>query len=129
MNCPHHHKLFAAVPRSYRDLPLRYAEFGTCYRAELSGALHGLIRARGFTQDDAHLFCTPETVRGEIVSCIEFAFNVYEVFGFKDYKVELSVRGEDHSAYFGADEDWESAEAALVDALNSRGIHTPCCRW
>jgi threonyl-tRNA synthetase len=81
-----------------------------------------LIRARGFTQDDAHLFCTPETVRGEIVGCIDFAFNVYEVFGFKDYKVELSVRGDDHSLYFGADEDWENAEGALVDALNSRGI-------
>ena len=122
MNCPFHIGIYKLAQRSYRDLPLRYAEFGTCYRAELSGALHGLIRARGFTQDDAHLFCTPETVRGEIVGCIDFAFNVYEVFGFKDYKVELSVRGDDHSLYFGADEDWENAEAALVDALNSRGI-------
>lgn len=122
MNCPFHIGIYKLAQRSYRDLPLRYAEFGTCYRAELSGALHGLIRARGFTQDDAHLFCTPETVRGEIVSCIDFAFNVYEVFGFKDYKVELSVRGEDKSLYFGEDKDWENAEAALVDALNSRGI-------
>ena len=122
MNCPFHIGIYKLAQRSYRDLPLRYAEFGTCYRAELSGALHGLIRARGFTQDDAHLFCTPETVRAEIVGCIDFAFNVYEVFGFKDYKVELSVRGEDHSQYFGADADWENAEAALVDALNSRGI-------
>jgi threonyl-tRNA synthetase len=122
MNCPFHIGIYKLTQRSYRDLPLRYAEFGTCYRAELSGALHGLIRARGFTQDDAHLFCTPETVRSEIVGCIDFAFNVYQVFGFNDYKVELSVRGDDHSAYFGADEDWENAEAALVDALNSRGI-------
>jgi threonyl-tRNA synthetase len=122
MNCPFHIGIYKLTQRSYRDLPLRYAEFGTCYRAELSGALHGLIRARGFTQDDAHLFCTPETVRSEIVGCIDFAFNVYKVFGFNDYKVELSVRGEDHGAYFGADEDWENAEAALVDALNSRGI-------
>ena len=122
MNCPFHIGIYKSAQHSYRDLPLRYAEFGTCYRAELSGALHGLIRARGFTQDDAHIFCTPETVRGEIVACIDFAFNVYEVFGFKDYKVELSVRGDDHSLYFGADEHWESAEAALVDALNSRGI-------
>jgi len=122
MNCPFHIGIYKLAQRSYRDLPLRYAEFGTCYRAELSGALHGLIRARGFTQDDAHLFCTPETVRAEIVGCIDFAFNVYKVFGFNDYKVELSVRGDDHSGYFGADEDWESAEAALVDALNSRGI-------
>jgi threonyl-tRNA synthetase len=122
MNCPFHIGIYKSAQHSYRDLPLRYAELGTCYRAELSGALHGLIRARGFTQDDAHIFCTPETVRGEIVSCIDFAFNVYEVFGFKDYKVELSVRGDDRSAYFGADEDWESGEVALVDALNSRGI-------
>lgn len=122
MNCPFHIGIYKSAQRSYRDLPLRYAEFGTCYRAELSGALHGLIRARGFTQDDAHIFCTSDTVRGEIVSCIDFAFNVYEAFGFKDYKVELSVRGDDHSLFLGADDQWESAEAALVDALNSRGI-------
>jgi len=122
MNCPFHIGIYKSAQHSYRDLPLRYAEFGTCYRAELSGALHGLIRARGFTQDDAHIFCTPETVRGEIVACIDFAFSVYKTFGFKDYKVELSVRGDDRSLYFGEDADWESAEAALVDALNSRGI-------
>ena len=122
MNCPFHIGIYKSAQHSYRDLPLRYAELGTCYRAELSGALHGLIRARGFTQDDAHIFCTSETVRAEIVGCIDFAFNVYEVFGFKDYKVELSVRGDDRSLYFGEDKDWESAEAALVDALNSRGI-------
>jgi threonyl-tRNA synthetase len=122
MNCPFHIGIYKSAQHSYRDLPLRYAELGTCYRAELSGALHGLIRVRGFTQDDAHIFCTPETVRGEIVSCIDFAFDVYKAFGFNDYKVELSVRGDDHSLYFGADEDWQRAEAALVDALNSRGI-------
>jgi threonyl-tRNA synthetase len=102
---------------------LRYEDFGTCYRAELSGTLHGLTRVRGFTQDDAHIFCTKETVRGEILGCIDFAFCVYEVFGFKDIKVELSVRGDDPNAhYLGSDEDWERAEAALVDALNSRQI-------
>jgi len=122
MNCPFHIGIYKSAQRSYRDLPLRYAEFGACYRAELSGTLHGLTRVRGFTQDDAHIFCTRETVRAEIVGCIDFAFNVYEVFGFKDIKVELSVRGEDRSLYFGSDEDWERAEAALVDALNSRGI-------
>ncbi len=122
MNCPFHIGIYKSAQRSYRDLPLRYAEFGTCYRAELSGALHGLIRARGFTQDDAHIFCTNETVRGEVVGCIDFAFSVYKAFGFKDYKVELSVRGDDKSLYFGEDADWESAEAALVDALNSREI-------
>jgi threonyl-tRNA synthetase len=122
MNCPFHIGIYKSAQRSYRDLPLRYAEFGMCHRAELSGTLHGLTRVRGFTQDDAHLFCTPENVCAEILACIEFAFNVYEVFGFKDIKVELSVRGEDHSAYFGSDEDWDSAEAALTDALNGRGI-------
>ncbi len=123
MNCPFHIGIYKSAQRSYRDLPLRYAEFGTCYRAELSGTLHGLTRVRGFTQDDAHLFCTKETVRAEILGCIDFAFNVYETFGFKDFKVELSVRGDDpNTKYLGTDEDWERAEAALVDALNSREI-------
>src|SRR5215218_6143623 len=121
MNCPFHIGIYKSSQRSYRDLPLRYAEFGACYRAELSGVLHGLTRVRGFTQDDAHIFCTPETIRGEILGCIDFAFHVYEVFGFKDVKVELSVRGDDPNAhYLGSDEDWQSAEAALVDALNAR---------
>ncbi len=123
MNCPFHIGIYKTSQRSYRDLPLRYAELGTCYRAELSGALHGLTRVRGFTQDDAHIFCTPETIRGEILACIDFAFHVYEVFGFKDIKVELSVRGNDPNVnYLGSDEDWDNAEAALVDALNSRNI-------
>ena len=123
MNCPFHIGIYKTGQRSYRDLPLRYAELGTCYRAELSGALHGLVRVRGFTQDDAHIFCTPEQIRGEILSCIDFAFHVYEVFGFKDIKVELSVRGDDPNVnYLGSDEDWDNAEAALVDALNARNI-------
>ncbi|HEU4712038.1 MAG TPA: threonine--tRNA ligase [Pyrinomonadaceae bacterium] len=123
MNCPFHIGIYKTSQRSYRDLPLRYAELGTCYRAELSGALHGLTRVRGFTQDDAHIFCTPETIRGEILGCIDFAFHVYEVFGFKDIKVELSVRGNDPDVhYLGSDEDWDRAESALVDALNSRNI-------
>jgi len=123
MNCPFHIGIYKTGQRSYRDLPLRYAELGTCYRAELSGALHGLTRVRGFTQDDAHIFCTPEQIRSEILGCIDFAFHVYDVFGFKDIKVELSVRGNDPNVnYLGSDEDWDSAEAALVDALNSRDI-------
>jgi threonyl-tRNA synthetase len=123
MNCPGHIGIYKTAQRSYRDLPLRYAELGTVYRAELSGTLHGLTRVRGFTQDDAHIFCTPEQVRGEILGCIDFAFNLYEVFGFKDIKVELSVRGDDpNTKYLGSDEDWEKAEAALVDALNARQI-------
>ncbi|HEX5876402.1 MAG TPA: threonine--tRNA ligase [Pyrinomonadaceae bacterium] len=123
MNCPFHIGIYKSAQRSYRDLPIRYAELGTCYRAELSGTLHGLTRVRGFTQDDAHLFCTPENVRSEIVGCIDFAFDVYEAFGFADFKVELSVRGNDPNAhYLGSDGDWENAESALVDALNARGI-------
>lgn len=123
MNCPFHIGIYKNAQRSYRDLPLRYAEFGACYRAELSGTLHGLTRVRGFTQDDAHIFCTKENVRSEIMACIDFAFHVYEVFGFKDIKVELSVRGNDPGAhYLGSDEDWNQAEAALVDALNSKQI-------
>jgi len=123
MNCPFHIGIYKNTQRSYRDLPIRYAEFGTCHRAELSGTLHGLTRVRVFTQDDAHIFCTPESVRAEIMGCIEFAMDMFEVFGFKDFKVELSVRGDDRSLYMGSDEDWERAESALIDALNGRGIN------
>jgi threonyl-tRNA synthetase len=123
MNCPFHIGIYKSAQRSYRDLPLRYAELGTVYRAELSGTLHGLTRVRGFTQDDAHIFCTPESVHGEILGCVDFAYSMYEVFGFKEIKVELSVRGDDPNAhYLGSDEQWNWAEAALVEALNSRLI-------
>jgi len=123
MNCPGHIGIYKAAQRSYRDLPLRYAELGTVYRPELSGTLHGLTRVRGFTQDDAHLFCTPETVRAEILGCIDFAYHLFKVFGFKDIKVELSVRGDEADAhYLGSDEDWERAESSLVEALNARQI-------
>ena len=123
MNCPFHIGIFKSGQRSYRDLPIRYAELGTVYRAELSGTLHGLTRVRGFTQDDAHIFCTQETVRGEILGCIDFAYHMFEVFGFKDIKVELSVRGDSpDERYFGSDEDWTRAEEELVDALNERAI-------
>ena len=123
MNCPFHIGIYKSTQRSYRDLPLRYAELGAVYRAELSGTLHGLARVRGFTQDDAHIFCTSESVHAEILGCIDFAFNMFEVFGFKDIKVELSVRGDDPEAhYLGTDEQWEWAESALVNALNAKGI-------
>src|SRR5262245_42250294 len=122
MNCPFHIGIYKSAQRSYRDLPLRYAELGTVYRAELSGTLHGLTRVRGFTQDDAHIFCTSETIRAEILGCIDFAFDLFHVFGFKDVKVELSVRGDDRSLYLGSDEDWDRAEAALVDALSVQEI-------
>lgn len=123
MNCPFHIGIYKSAQHSYRELPLRYAELGTCYRAELSGTLHGLMRVRGFTQDDAHIFCTPETVRAEIIGCIDFAFSLLNTFGFSNFKIELSVRGKDTSKkYLGADEDWENAESALVAALNQKGL-------
>src|SRR5229473_968250 len=123
MNCPFHIGIYKSAQHSYRDLPLRYAELGTCYRAELSGTLHGLMRVRGFTQDDAHIFCTPETVRSEIVDCIQFAFDLLGTFGFDEFKIELSVRGNDSTKkYFGADEDWERAEQALVAALTEQNL-------
>ena len=123
MNCPGHIGIYKSAQRSYRDLPLRYAELGTVYRAELSGTLHGLTRVRGFTQDDAHIFCTPDQVRSEILGCIDFSFNLFEVLGFKEIKVELSVRGNDPKAhYLGSDADWQRAEEALADALNARQI-------
>lgn len=123
MNCPFHIGIYRSSQHSYRDLPLRYAELGTCYRAELSGTLHGLMRVRGFTQDDAHIFCTPETVSNEIVGCVQFAFEVLKTFGFEKYKIELSVKGNDTSKkYLGSDEDWEGAERALIDALDGQDL-------
>jgi threonyl-tRNA synthetase len=123
MNCPFHIGIYKSHQHSYRDLPLRYAELGTCYRAELSGTLHGLMRVRGFTQDDAHIFCTLEQVRGEIVSCVHFAFALLGAFGFDEFKIELSVRGSDSTKkYLGSDEEWESAERALVEALNEQNL-------
>jgi threonyl-tRNA synthetase len=123
MNCPFHIGIYKTHPRSYRELPLRYAELGTVYRAELSGTLHGLMRVRGFTQDDAHIFCTPETVESEVGNCIDFAYDVFKTFGFEKFKVELSVRGEaDNKGFLGSSEDWENAENALVNALKVRKI-------
>ncbi len=123
MNCPFHIGIYKSSQHSYRDLPLRYAELGTCYRAELSGTLHGLMRVRGFTQDDAHIFCTPETVRNEIVGCVQFAFEVLKTFGFEKHKIELSVKGNDTSKkYLGSDEDWGRAERALIDALDGQDL-------
>jgi threonyl-tRNA synthetase len=123
MNCPFHIGIYKTHQRSYRDLPLRYAEFGTVYRAELSGTLHGLMRVRGFTQDDAHLFCTPETVRDEIGACVDFAYDVFRTFGFEKFKVELSVKDEGfNKGYLGSEEDWTRAEEALISALNQREI-------
>jgi threonyl-tRNA synthetase len=123
MNCPFHIGIYKSLPRSYRELPVRYAELGTVYRAELSGTLHGLLRVRGFTQDDAHIFCMPSQVEGEAGDCVDFAYDVFKTFGFEKFKVELSVRGgADNKGYLGSDEAWASAESALVNALNQRSI-------
>ncbi|HKS27016.1 MAG TPA: threonine--tRNA ligase [Pyrinomonadaceae bacterium] len=123
MNCPFHIGIYGSQQRSYRDLPQRYAEMGTVYRAELSGTLHGLMRVRGFTVDDAHIFCTPEQVLREIVDCVDFVVQVLKTFGFEKVKFELSVKGSDTSKqYLGADEDWEKAEAMLASALKEKGI-------
>jgi threonyl-tRNA synthetase len=123
MNCPGHIGIYGSQQRSYRDLPIRYAEFGAVYRAELSGALHGLLRVRGFTQDDAHIFCTPDQVTQEIGACVDFAYDMMNVFGFEKFKVELSVKGDDATKHFvGTDEAWTQAEGALVAALKQRGI-------
>jgi len=123
MNCPFHIGIYKSQQRSYRDLPQRYAEMGTVYRAELSGTLHGLMRVRGFTVDDAHLFCTPEQVSKEIGDCIDFVIEVFNTFGFDKVKFELSVKGSDTSKqYLGEEEDWAKAEKALALALDGRGI-------
>jgi threonyl-tRNA synthetase len=123
MNCPFHIGIFKSQQRSYRDLPQRYAEMGTVYRAELSGTLHGLMRVRGFTVDDAHLFCTPEQVRAEIGDCVDFVVDVFRTFGFEKVKFELSVKGSDTSKqWLGAEEDWAHAEAELAAALDARGV-------
>ncbi len=122
MNCPFHIQIFKAKQRSYRDLPQRYAEYGMVYRYERSGVTHGLMRARGFTQDDAHLFCTPDQLKDEVVGCLDLVDAVFKAFGFT-YKAELSVRhATDRSKYIGADDVWELAEKALTDGLNEYGL-------
>lgn len=123
MNCPFHIGIYKSSPRSYRDLPQRYSEMGTVYRAELSGTLHGLMRVRGFTVDDAHLFVRPDQVHAEVADCLDFAIKVFETYGFDKVKFELSVRGgAENKGYLGADEDWISAEEQLASALKERNI-------
>lgn len=123
MNCPFHIGIYKSSPRSYRDLPQRYSELGTVYRAELSGTLHGLMRVRGFTVDDAHLFVRPDQVHAEVADCLDFAIKVFETYGFDKVRFELSVRGgAENKGYLGKDEDWASAEEQLASALKERGI-------
>lgn len=123
MNCPFHIGIYKASPKSYRDLPQRYSEMGTVYRAELSGTLHGLMRVRGFSVDDAHLFVRPDQVQAEVADCLDFAIKVFDTYGFDKVKFELSVRGgAENKGYLGEDEDWASAEESLAQALRERNI-------
>ena len=123
MNCPHHCEIFASKPRSYRDLPLRIAEFGTVYRYEQSGELHGLTRVRSFTQDDAHLFCRPDQVKQEFLNVMDIIDIVLTAFGF-DFEAQISLRDpNDHEKYVGTDEDWALAEKAIVEACQEKGLH------
>jgi threonyl-tRNA synthetase len=123
MNCPFHVQIYKAKPRSYKDLPIRYAEWGTVYRYERSGTLHGLLRVRGFTQDDAHIFCTKEQIKEEIVRLLDFAEYILKKFGFQKYNVYLSTRdAKQPDRYMGSQENWQTAQRALADALKKKGI-------
>jgi threonyl-tRNA synthetase len=123
MNCPGHILIYKRKSRGYRSLPVRLAELGTVYRAEDQGSLHGLMRVRGFTQDDAHHFCTPEQLEDEVSLCIDLVKEILGTFGFKEFKVELSVRdSQDTSKYAGSDEEWEAAEQSLIKAMEKHGL-------
>ncbi|HEV2037284.1 MAG TPA: threonine--tRNA ligase, partial [Candidatus Eremiobacteraceae bacterium] len=123
MNCPGHILIYKNARRSYRELPMRLAEFGTVYRYERSGVMHGLLRVRGFTQDDAHIFCTPDSIEDEVGKCVDFALLVLKTFGFDQYEVELSVWDPANRAkYSGDPEQWEMAERGLIAALDRRKI-------
>ena len=125
MNCPHHCEIYKATPHSYRDLPVRLAEFGTVYRYEQSGELHGLTRVRGFTQDDAHIFCTREQVKDEFKMVIDLVMLVFKALDFTEYTAQVSLRSkEDRSKYIGSDENWEMAEKAIIEAAGEKGLKT-----
>lgn len=123
MNCPHHCEIFKAMPRSYRDLPLRFAEFGTVYRYEQSGELHGLTRVRGFTQDDAHLFCAPEQIKGEFLKVMDIILYIFKTLNFENYEVQISLRDPNNKEkYIGSDENWHNAENAIIEACTEKGL-------
>ena len=125
MNCPHHCEIFRSSPRSYKDLPLRLAEFGTVYRYEQSGELHGLTRVRSFTQDDAHMFVTPDQLKGEFEKVIDLILYVFRIFKFDKYTAQVSLRDPDNKAkYIGSDENWEKAENAIIEAAKEKGLKT-----
>lgn len=123
MNCPHHCEIYASKPRSYKDLPIRFAEFGTVYRYEQSGELHGLTRVRGFTQDDAHIFCTPDQLKSEFIAVIDIVLHIFKTLSFKEYTAQISLRDKDNKEkYIGSDENWDKAEQAIIDSVNEAGI-------
>ncbi|NEM97914.1 threonine--tRNA ligase [Pontibacter burrus] len=125
MNCPHHCEIYKTRPRSYKELPVRLAEFGTVYRYEQSGELHGLTRVRGFTQDDAHIFCRPDQVKEEFIKVIDLVLYVFKALGFEDYTAQISLRDpENKSKYIGTDEVWEKAESAIIEAAAEKGLRT-----
>lgn len=124
MNCPHHCELYKFKPRSYKDLPIRFAEFGTVYRYEQSGELHGLTRVRGFTQDDAHIFCRPDQVKEEFIKVIDLIFYVFRALDFQEFTAQVSLRDpEDPEKYIGSDENWKKAEQAIVDAVQEKNLN------
>ena len=125
MNCPHHCEIYKSKPRSYKDMPVRFAEFGTVYRYEQSGELHGLTRVRGFTQDDAHIFCRQDQLNEEFEKVIDLVQYVFKVFGFSEYTAQISLRDqEDRSKYIGSNENWEQAEKAIIDSSAKKGLNT-----
>ena len=125
MNCPHHCEIYRTKPRSYKDLPLRFAEFGTVYRYEQSGELHGLTRVRGFTQDDAHLFCRPDQLKEEFCKVIDIILYVFKTLNFNEYVAQISLRDPDNKEkYIGSDENWAKAEQAIIDAAAEKGLNT-----
>jgi len=125
MNCPHHCEIYKTKPRSYKDLPVRLAEFGTVYRYEQSGELHGLTRVRGFTQDDAHLFCRPDQVKEEFCKVIDLVLYVFRALDFHDFTAQISLRDKvNRDKYIGSDENWEKAESAIIEAAAEKGLKT-----
>lgn len=125
MNCPHHCEIYKTSPRSYKDLPIRFAEFGTVYRYEMAGELHGLTRVRGFTQDDAHLFCRPDQVKEEFCKVIDLVLYVFKALDFNDFTAQISLRDpENKTKYIGSDENWKLAEQAIVESASEKGLKT-----
>lgn len=125
MNCPHHCEIYKSSPKSYKDLPVRYAEFGTVYRYEQAGELHGLTRVRGFTQDDAHLFCRPDQVKEEFCKVIDLVLYVFKALDFKDFTAQISLRDpENKTKYIGSDENWALAESAIIESAAEKGLNT-----